>query len=1157
MPTERGVGRRLAWLMGVALAALLPVAAHATAYVFPGNLPGGCSGGSGVYACGTLTLSNGDTLAVSATTAITINGNLNTNNSTINASGSTSALTLTVTGQLKASQQAVVNANVTAGSVSDAGGSVTFGGSITTTTGSVSLGSASTVGGSIRTTSGNIALDGSNTVTGSITSASGSIATGSASTIGGNVGSEGAVVVGPGSTVAGTVTSRSSTVSLGASAKSTGDVTSHGGTLTLAGSAAVAACTRSANSQAISLLSGATSGGVCCGSTCSNSCVSNNSGGAMPASCAVAPFVAGTTYSFESWDKAGYYIRHSNYLGYISSIDSNSTSATRQDATFTARAGRADSSCWSFESVNLPGYFLRHNNFVLKLHASDGSALFDKDTTFCQRTGLAGSGISLESINYPGYYIRHDASLALGLAHSDGSTSYPGQSTFQVRSGLSSALVHHLEIRHGTGTGLTCSPSTLTVQACQDASCTSLYTGGLTGTLTATGTPSVAWPSGAGFGIAAGAGSTTVNAQVTSAGSVAFGTTGLSVSPTSSTSCNFGSPACTFTAADSGLLFDVPHHLADASRAVSVSAVRKADNGLACVPAFASVSKPVTFRCSYQNPASGTLPVRVGGKALNAANGSAAACDGAGQAVTLDFDATGTATTTLQYADVGQVSLTATYTGSGSDAGLTLAGSDSFIAAPYFFGLTASAGTRVAGVGFSATVTAQNVNGSTTPNFGREASPEGVALGWVRTQPQGSGASNGAWTGSAGGFSSGSATIGSFQWSEVGRGDLSAVLASGNYLGSGYTAAGSSAGAPVLCAAEWGTCTVPTGATATVYYGRGARLAARSAMTGGVSCANGTFGDPDPGFAKQCWYVATAGSSAASTGLVGPFRPHHFDVAVTPACASGGFGYAGQPIPATVTAKNAANVTTSNYFGSYAKATTLSDPAGLTIGSFTSGAAVAAASYANGLASATPTYSFTAKDTGPQTVAIRATDSDGASSSGYAEGSSLLRSGRLLVANGYGSEKSTLQLAVRTEYWSGQAWQLNKDDSCSATAAKPIAGSAIALSGYRDYKGNAGSWTTSGSAITISNGIGTLALAAPVGGAIGTVDVALNLGDSTSSVDQSCNTAHPASAYAGLAWLRSRNGNCATGWASDPSARAAFGIYSPESKKTVHVREIF
>ncbi|MGM9489203.1 DUF6701 domain-containing protein [Ideonella sp. YS5] len=1058
----------------------LPTAAQATAYTFPGNLPGGCSGGSGAYTCNTLTLSNGDTVSVSTTTTITVNGNLNTNASTINQAGSTSALTLIVSGQLKVSHQAIVNANVTAGSVSDAGGEVTFGGSITTTTGTVSLGSATTVGGSIRTTSGTIALGGSNTITGSITSGSGSIDTGSASTIGGNVGTEGTVTVGQASTVAGTVTSRTSTVSIGSAARSTGDVTTHSGTLTLGSNSAVAACSRSTGSQAISLLSGATSSGVCCGTTCSNACVSNNSGAAMPASCAVAPFVAGTTYSFESWDTAGYYIRHSNYLGYISKIDSTSTSGTKQDATFTARAGRADSACWSFEAVNYPGYYLRHQNFVLKLQASDGSALFDKDTTFCQRTGLAGSGISLESVNYPGYYLRHDTSLALGIAYSDGSSAYRGQATFQVRGGLSSASVDHLEIRHGSGTGLTCTPSTLTVLACQDASCSTLYTSGLTGTLTATGTPSVVWPSGASFSISAGASSTTVNVQVTSAGSVVFGTTGLSVTPASSTSCNFGSPACTFTAADAGLLFDVPNHVAEASQAVTLTAVRKADNAAVCTPAFANVNKSLTFTCGYANPTSGTLPVRIGGKALNASNSATAACDSSGQAVTLAFDSTGKASTTLQYADVGQMNLTAKYVGSGSDAGLSMTGTDSFVAAPSSFAFSSITAAPIkAGNAFSATVTARNSVGNATPNFGKESTPASPTLSFTRYQP--SSGSAGSFSGTLGSFSAGSATGSNLKWTEVGNGDLSATLTS--YLSSGLNV---------------------TGTTGT-------------------------------------------------TGAVGRFIPHHFDTTVSPACTGGAFYYAGQPITTTVTARNAGGAVTSNYAGAtWAKATTLGDAGSLGLGGFNGTDAVAATAFSGGIASATPAYTFTNKLTAPQTLTLRATDADGVSSQppDGTEGSTPLRSGRLVIPNGYGSEKSSLDILMRVEYWTGQAWLPSSTDTCTVIPA-----SALALSNYRDYRGSAATWTTSGTVTSQGSGVHKLTLAAPSGAATGTVDIAINLG--TGTADQSCNASHPATGAGSLAWLRSRNGSCAATWDRDPAARAAFGVYSAESKKTVHVRELF
>jgi hypothetical protein len=50
-----------------------------------------------------------------------------------------------------------------------------------------------------------------------------------------------------------------------------------------------------------------------------------------------------------------------------------------------------------------------------------------------------------------------------------------------------SSSLDHLVIQ-SSGSGLTCAASTLTVVACQDAACTTLYTGGVSGTLSASGT---------------------------------------------------------------------------------------------------------------------------------------------------------------------------------------------------------------------------------------------------------------------------------------------------------------------------------------------------------------------------------------------------------------------------------------------------------------------------------------------------------------------------------------------------------------------------------------------------------------------------------------------------------------------------------------------
>lgn len=649
---------------------------------------------------------------------------------------------------------------------------------------------------------------------------------------------------------------------------------------------------------------------------------------------------------------------------------------------------------------------------------------------------------------------------------------------------------HHLEVRHGTGNGVTCSPSTLTVVACQDAACASLYTGGVVGTLTATGTGmTVNWPNGASFSIPSGSGSTSKDVQVTTVGSVVFGTAVVAPLPASPSTCNFGNPACTFTVGDAGFLFDVPHHVAEVAQTVAIRAVRKSDNSAACVPALTG-SRSVNFTCAYLNPGLGTLPVRVGDVALNAANNAAAACGSTGRAVNLTFNAAGVASTTVQYADVGQVQLNARLTGSGgSDAGLVMTGTDSFIAAPASFAFSAiSPGPIKAGAAFAATVGAVNSSGAVTPNFGREAAAQSASLAFTRAQPTGSGASNGVFTGSLSAFSAGVASASTLVWSEVGRGDLSAALSSANYLGSGFSATG----------------------------------------------------------------------TTGSAGAVGRFTPHHFEVVVTPACAV--FTYAAQPFSARITARNglATPGTTVNYDGTaatapnFSQAVTLSDAPALGLGSFAGTGALAASLFSAGVATAlTPAYSFSAKLTAAQTLVVRAIDADSISSAGYAEGSTALRSGRLRLSNAFGSEKSPLALAVQAQYWSGNAWVVNSGDNCSV-----VPPAAVARSGYVDNKGApTASWSTTASGIVVASGNATLTLSAPTPTATGSVDLALNLG--TTAADLSCLATHPPSTGAALPWLRSQNGGCSTAWDRDPSARATFGIYSPESRKVLHVREIF
>jgi MSHA biogenesis protein MshQ len=689
--------------------------------------------------------------------------------------------------------------------------------------------------------------------------------------------------------------------------------------------------------------------------------------------------------------------------------------------------------------------------------------------------------------------------------------------------------LHHLEVTSTSGTGVTCSPISYTIRACADAGCSSFYTSGLTGSIAVTGPTTVIYPSGSSFSIGSGSYSTTISAWAKTTGTATVSAASV---PAANVPiyCGMGTSAsssgsCSVAVSSSALSFTVPNHVSDVSQAVSVSAVMSNSDATACVPAYASVTKSVTFTCSYTNPSSGTQAVKVGGTALNASSNASAACDGTGRTVSLNFNASGVASTTVQYADVGQMNLAATYTGVGEPS---LSGSASFIVVPASLSFSSVTSAPIkAGNTFSATISAKNNSGNVTPNFGRETSPitDYVRLAWTKYKPAGVN-SNEVFTGtgtsgsptlSSGSFNNGAVTVSNLKWTEVGVGDLSASMASGTYLG---------ASTPVV-----------TGST-------------------------------------------------GSTGAVGPIVPDHFTISTSAGC--GIFSYAGlsssaggQPFGVTITALNAAGATTTNYGAvntvnaSYPSGVTVS-AASLTPSTTGTLSNTAVTSFSSGVATlsssamTSPSYSFSSKLTQPTVLAVRATDSTygTVSSSGYTEGTVTLRSGRIKVSNAFGSQKTTLDVGVQAQYWNGKTWVLNSDDSCTKI---PVA--SVALSNYLDAKGATPSptWTTTPAtkttvsgvpmAVSFSNGSGTMTLSAPSTGAPGSVDFAFDLGATTT--DQSCLATHPTiTAATDMRWLRAQNGtanSCSgvTTYDRDPSARATFGVFAPETKKAVFVRDMY
>jgi len=952
------------------------------------------------------------------------------------------------------------------------GDSLTVGGAISAAT-TVDVHSNGTFGGSI-TAGGDISIYNTNTVTGDVTSTGGHVFINDHDTITGNISASSYVSIDDHTVINGNVTSTASNVTISTYSTVSGNVTAST-TLTVQSTSSIQQCARSTGSGSVHLYSTSVGGG-CCGAvgSCGKSCLHDN----VPADCQT--------------------LHHVKVTAAVNAGNNCSPSTANVVACQNA-------ACSSNYTWGVSGNFSATGTAMLVTYPS-GSAF-----AIPYGSATTTSGVDFQTTNTGTLTLGATASSPTASSSTTCSLGGSSSCAYTINTSGCSSL-HHLAVQHATGTGLTCAPNTVSVVACGDASCSTLYTGGVTGLLTAAGSGiTVNFPSGAAFAIASGSSSTTVSVQPVTAGTVTVGATAAAPLASNASTCNFGSPSCAFTVADAGFVMTAPDHVSGTSQSLSIAAVQKSATSNLCVPAFASVTKILSLACSYSNPTSGTRPLLVGGVALNASGSSGAACDGSTQPLSLLFSALGVATASLQYNDVGRVTLNASFLGSGTTAGLNMTGTSSFVVAPSSFALSAiTTGPIRAGSAFSATISALNAASAVTPNFGKESSPEGVRLAWTKYLPTGTGASAGTFTGSGvastlTGFVNGAITASNLSWTEVGTGDLTATLGSGSYLASGLTAVG----------------------------------------TTGV------------------------------TGAVGSFTPHHFNVAVSQACNSA-FTYSGQPFSLTLTALNALNGTTLNYNGTatttpaLAHAVTLSAVTNAGLGSFTSGTGSLASSvFAAGVANvSTPVFTFTAKLTAPATIQIRASDlTDGFSSSGGSEGSVILRSGRLRINNAFGSEKSAMTIPVQAQYWTGKAWVLNSlDSNCTAV---PVA--SVALGNYLDAKGTATSgWSTSvtangsGKAISISGGNATLTLAKPTSGtsaaAVGSVDIGINLGSAVS--DASClSTPRPSTTGAGLSWLRAQFGSTnscfgVVDYLRDPSSRATFGVYAPELQRAIHAAEV-
>lgn len=284
------------------------------------------------------------------------------------------------------------------------------------------------------------------------------------------------------------------------------------------------------------------------------------------------------------------------------------------------------------------------------------------------------------------------------------------------------------------------------------------------------------------------------------------------------------------------------------------------------------------------------------------------------------------------------------------------------------------------------------------------------------------------------------------------------------------------------------------------------------------------------------------GSSAATytvpaTGSVeiGRFIPHHFSISsptLTAACTatSAPFTYFGQDgftTAFTLKAQNAANGTTKNYTSTLAKLVLTSDSSygfsALTLptGSILASSATApSGTWSDGVSSVSAKHqisrptALTAQTTA--TISAAPTDGEVPASSPTGLGSATLRYGRLQLNNAYGSELLPLPVSLTAQYWNGNSFIINADDSCTAMAA-PTSVAGLSFPSVTGNNLSAGETTASVNSPFVA-GNGGLSLTKPGAGNSGYVVITVT-----------------APIWLQFNWTGAGNAN--------PTSRATFGIF--------------
>ncbi|CAK0772317.1 MSHA biogenesis protein MshQ [Gammaproteobacteria bacterium] len=661
-----------------------------------------------------------------------------------------------------------------------------------------------------------------------------------------------------------------------------------------------------------------------------------------------------------------------------------------------------------------------------------------------------------------------------------------------------SGTFDHVQIEHD-GIGSICNNETVTIKTCLDSSCSMLYTGNVTIRLSPTG-----WVGGDTFTMTGGM--TTRQLSYVTASSITLGTVNVSPPSANATRCFIGSNQnCTMTFAAASCSFDA----IETGAAPKTHIYTKLANTAFALDVVA-LSSGSTINTTY----TGTV-------AVDLVDASSSACPtGSGlntaQSISFVTGNLGRKNMSFNYANAAKNVRVRMQVGSGTPACST----NNFAIRPQSFTISSS-NANADSTGTSPSATPKIKTGST---FNLSAT---AVTGYDGTPLlQSNSSRNGTWL-------------------EAHSGANRHGIASGTFNGAN-SATGIASGS-VFVYDEVG------------YF----RLKTNAVYDDTFTAIDNAAGDCTNDFSNSLVsgkYGCKFGNNT-DTVYFGRFYPDHFNITPetsgdslidridvntgTSETFASTFTYLGEEFKTRfiLTARNASDVITQNYTGSFAKfdPTAWSNfvfaannlPTGSTLGT---GATPPSGTWSNGTANITAFHkvSRAASPVAPSTnvtITAKPVDSDGVTTTSSMvthNGSTDLRFGRLRLSNAFGSEKANLSIPVQTQYWSGNSWIINNDDSCTSLPSNTFV--------LSETPGTSGTINTTASAINVSGGNGTLSLTAPNPTATGSVDITANL--------------------ANLSWLRAPNGSCST-YSCDPSARATFGIYSPETRKTIHIRELY